>query len=151
MINLIGRKQAQEYLKLDEKTFKNYFQFSKEIIFTKIKNRYLFDKKDLDSWNYLKSSRTVTLDIKEYEECFEFAIKMAYSTKASHGTGIRGVRSEVQMADDFILGILAEHGIQKLLEAGDNVFEFTPKTPGKISFMCSMGMIRGEFTVIPNS
>ena len=44
-----------------------------------------------------------------------------------------------------------ELGIQKLLEAGDNVFEFTPKTPGKISFMCSMGMIRGEFTVIPNS
>ncbi len=41
---------------------------------------------------------------------------MAYSTKASHGTGIRGVRSEVQMSDDFILGILAEHGVQKFLK-----------------------------------
>ncbi|MBS3155074.1 hypothetical protein J4404_01100 [Candidatus Woesearchaeota archaeon] len=54
--------------------------------------------------------------MKEYEKCFEFAIKMAYSTKASHGTGIRGVRSEVQMSDDFILGILAEHGVQKFLK-----------------------------------
>lgn len=44
-----------------------------------------------------------------------------------------------------------ELGIQKLLNTGDNILEFTPKAPGKISFMCSMGMIRGEFTVIPNS
>ena len=41
---------------------------------------------------------------------------MAYSSKVSHGTGIRGVRSEVQMADDFILGILAEHGVKKFLK-----------------------------------
>lgn len=44
-----------------------------------------------------------------------------------------------------------ELGIQKLLNVGDNTFEFTPKAPGKISFMCSMGMIRGEFNVVPNS
>jgi sulfite exporter TauE/SafE/copper chaperone CopZ len=44
-----------------------------------------------------------------------------------------------------------ELGIQKLLDTGDNTFEFTPRAPGKISFMCSMGMLRGEFTVLPNS
>ncbi len=44
-----------------------------------------------------------------------------------------------------------ELGIQKLLEKGENTIEFTPKAPGKISFSCSMGMYRGEFTVVPNS
>lgn len=40
-------------------------------------------------------------------------------------------------------------GIQKLLEPGTNVFEFTPKEPGKIAFNCSMGMVGGSFTVVP--
>ena len=64
----------------------------------------------------LREENTVILSMTEYEECFEFAIKMAYSTRASHGTGIRGVRSEMQMSDDFILGILAEHGVKKFLK-----------------------------------
>ncbi|MEI8230911.1 MAG: sulfite exporter TauE/SafE family protein [Candidatus Peregrinibacteria bacterium] len=40
-------------------------------------------------------------------------------------------------------------GIQKVLAAGDNVFEFTPTSPGRIPFSCSMGMVRGSFTVLP--
>ena len=42
-------------------------------------------------------------------------------------------------------------GIQKLLESGINVFEFTPDKPGEIKFSCSMGMYRGSFTVVPQS
>ncbi|MEI6191231.1 MAG: hypothetical protein WCP24_02600, partial [bacterium] len=87
-----------------------------EISGYKLGSRWYFNKNDLESWNNLKTNRIVNLKLNEYEKCFEFAIKMAYSTKASHGTGIRGVRSEMQMADDFILGILAEHGIQKFLK-----------------------------------
>ena len=63
----------------------------------------------------LRKERTVRLSLAEYEKCFEFAIKMAYSSHSSHGTGIRGARSEVQVADDFILGILAEEGVAKFL------------------------------------
>lgn len=40
-------------------------------------------------------------------------------------------------------------GINKLLERGKNVFEFTPERPGEIAFNCSMGMVRGSFTVVP--
>lgn len=44
--------------------------------------------------------------------------------------------------------VIPSLGIQKVLAAGDNVFEFTPASPGRIPFSCSMGMVRGSFTVI---
>lgn len=112
----LTKNEAIEFLKIDSKEFNNYFQNSREIKGLKKGVRWYFDKDELLKWNTLRKSRTVSLFLKEYEKCFEFAIKMAYSTRASHGTGIRGMRSEVQMADDFILGILAEQGIQKFLK-----------------------------------
>ncbi len=44
--------------------------------------------------------------------------------------------------------VIPSLGIQKVLAAGDNIFEFTPQSPGRIPFSCSMGMVRGSFTVI---
>lgn len=118
MVDLIGSKEAREYLSIDEKEFNNFFKNSREIpAFQEKKGaRWKFKKSDLEKWKKLKGERTVELTLIEYEKCFEFAIKMAYASRQSRGTGIRGVRSEVQMADDFILGILAEHGVQKFLK-----------------------------------
>ncbi len=39
-------------------------------------------------------------------------------------------------------------GFQKVLDAGDNIVEFTPNEKGTITFSCAMGMYRGSFTVI---
>lgn len=39
-------------------------------------------------------------------------------------------------------------GIQKFLQPGNNVIEFTPSQPGQVAFSCSMGMFRGSFTVL---
>jgi len=44
--------------------------------------------------------------------------------------------------------VIPSLGIQKVLAAGDNIFEFTPESPGRIPFSCSMGMVRGSFTVL---
>ncbi len=38
--------------------------------------------------------------------------------------------------------------ISKALKSGDNVIEFTAPKKGRLGFMCSMGMVRGSFTVI---
>ncbi len=38
--------------------------------------------------------------------------------------------------------------IQKALEPGENIFEFTPKDPGFINFSCGMGMYRGRIEII---
>jgi len=114
--DLLSKKNAIKLLNIPEKNFENYFKSSGEIKGIKIGARWYFDRDELEKWDSLRKSRTISLSLKEYEKCFEFAIKMAYGSKNSRGTGIRGVRSEVQMADDFILGILAEHGVQKFLK-----------------------------------
>ncbi len=116
MTEELNKKEAIEFLGIPPKHFENYLKNSGEIKGFKIKNRWYFKKDELERWEKLRKDRRIILSLKEYEKCFEFAIKMAYSTKARHGTGIRGMRSEVQMADDFILGILAEHGLKKFLQ-----------------------------------
>jgi hypothetical protein len=113
---ILNSGEALEYLGISKKEFENYYKNSGEIKAYKERGRWKFKKEDLETWKRLKDERIVNLSLKEYQECFEFAIKMAYSGHTSRGTGIRGVRSEVQMVDDFILGILAEHGVKKFLK-----------------------------------
>lgn len=39
--------------------------------------------------------------------------------------------------------------ISKALRSGENIIEFTaPTNPGRLAFSCSMGMVRGSFTII---
>jgi hypothetical protein len=113
---MLTRKEAISFLEIPEKHFDNYFKISGEIPGFKQGNRWQFDRDALVQWAQSRDYGTVRLSLIEYQECFEFAIKMAYSTNSRHGTGIRGQRSEVQMADDFILGILAEKGFAKFMK-----------------------------------
>lgn len=43
--------------------------------------------------------------------------------------------------------VIPQFGIQKRLNPGENVIEFTPKKRGVVTFSCSMGMFRGSFQV----
>src|SRR3989338_1665833 len=113
MSEKLTKKDAIEFLDIPEKEFKNYFEFSKEIQGEKIGSRWYFDENILSEWKKLKDSRTIHLTMSEYETCFEFAIKMVYGGLSLNG--IRGQRTEVQAADDVILGILAEHAIKNFL------------------------------------
>lgn len=114
MENKLNKKQAIEFLGIDEKEFKNYQESSQEIEGEKLNGRWYFDKDMLEKWKNLKDSRTINLTMEEYEKCFEFAIKMVYGGLSLNG--IRGQRTEVQASDDVILGILAEHAIKKMLK-----------------------------------
>lgn len=109
----LSRKDAIKFLDILEKDFKNYHEFSKEIKGNSINRRWYFNEDDLIAWKNLKENRTIDLSIKEYEVCFEFAIKMVYGGLSLNG--IRGQRTEVQAADDVILGILAEHATKIFL------------------------------------
>jgi sulfite exporter TauE/SafE len=44
--------------------------------------------------------------------------------------------------------VVPKLNIQQALNAGENIFEFTPKDPGFINFSCGMGMYRGRIEVI---
>lgn len=39
-------------------------------------------------------------------------------------------------------------GVEKVIQPGENVIEFTPQEKGQIAFSCGMGMYRGSFEVI---
>ncbi len=38
--------------------------------------------------------------------------------------------------------------VSQTLRSGENIIEFTPPKKGQLAFMCSMGMVRGSFTVL---
>lgn len=44
--------------------------------------------------------------------------------------------------------IIPQYSMQKNLEAGDNIIEFTPEESGTIPYSCWMGMIRSKITVV---
>lgn len=46
--------------------------------------------------------------------------------------------------------IIKKYNLQKDLEIGDNVIEFTPTESGTVPFSCWMGMIRSKITVVDN-
>lgn len=115
MLEELSKKEAIKYLDISDKAFENYFKFSQEIKgYKKSNGRWYFSKEYLDNWKELKQDRTINLSMDEYEKSFEFAIKMVYGGLSLHG--IRGERTEVQAADDVILGILAEHAVKKFLK-----------------------------------
>jgi len=113
------KAEAIEFLELSKKEFENYLKNSKEIIGQKIKGRWYFDMDFLNSYKKMRDERIIKLSILEYERCFEFAIKMVYGGLSL--SGIRGRRSEVQGADDVILGILGEYAVKKFLKKQFNL------------------------------
>lgn len=114
MENMLSKKEALEFLEIDEKEFDNYHSISGEIVGEKQRGRWFFGEQKLKDWKKLKIERTILLSIEEYQKCFQFAIKMVYGGLSLNG--IRGQRTEVQAADDVILGILAEHAVKNLLK-----------------------------------
>lgn len=46
--------------------------------------------------------------------------------------------------------IIPEYNIEKKLEPGDNIIEFTPTESGTVPFSCWMGMIRSQISVYDN-
>jgi len=132
----LSKKEAIEFLRIDKKEFENYHKKSREITGKKVKKRWKFDKKFLEEWKNKKKNHTVSLSHAEYVKCFVFAIQMAYSKSSSAGTGIRGgTRSEMQQADDWIMGILAEFGLKKFLKIkyGIKIKLDTKAHPGRIT------------------
>lgn len=55
------------------------------------------------------------------------------------GTNARGCISSL---------VIPSMNISRSLQSGPNVIEFTPTTPGRLLFSCSMGMYRGYFNVL---
>ncbi len=81
----------------------------------------------------------------------------SYGYEPNHFTIRAGipVRWEVDASEaGGCLGVLVSRklGIQKLLDQNaPNVIEFTPTVTGEVAFSCSMGMFRGNLTILPQA
>lgn len=55
------------------------------------------------------------------------------------GSGVQGCTSQI---------VIPDLNIVKSIALGKNIIEFTAPNPGQLAFSCSMGMVRGSFTVL---
>ena len=109
----LTKKEAIDYLNIEENCFNNYFKNSREIRGFKRKpphGWWYFKKSELDVWNERKKANTIFLDLEDYENCFEFALKVVY------GGSSLGQRTEMQAVDNWITGRMAEYGFEKFME-----------------------------------
>ena len=77
MDKILTKREAVEFLGLEEKTFENYFLNADEFRCLKRNNRrgrYLFDQKELRQWLEGYKWRTVELNQKDYALCLDFAL-----------------------------------------------------------------------------
>ncbi|MDR1943312.1 MAG: sulfite exporter TauE/SafE family protein [Synergistaceae bacterium] len=65
-------------------------------------------------------------------------VPVKWNLKAERGT-INGCNNTV---------VIPSFGIEKRLQTGDNIIEFTPLKSGRYRYSCWMGMIRGMITVV---
>lgn len=65
-------------------------------------------------------------------------VPVKWTIQAAEGT-INGCNSKL---------LIPEYGVEKELEVGDNVIEFTPTKSGTFPYSCWMGMIRSQINVV---
>lgn len=125
----LTKVEAVDYLGIEWKEFDNYTSFSEEIKGFKERRRWYFKKSELDRWNAERKKGTVYLTIKEYEKCFEFALKVVYGGAAIFQ------RTEMEAADNWITGIIAEHAFKKFMKKrfGIKIYLDEKVHPGKIT------------------
>ena len=125
----LSKREAIEYLDIDSKAFENYVRFSEEIRGYKKSGRWYFKKKELDRWKDERKKGMINLTIKEYEKCFEFAIKVVYGGSSLYQ------RTEMEASDNWITGILAEQAFKKFMKNrfGVTIYLDNKVHPGQIT------------------
>ncbi len=75
--NILTKREAIEFLGLDEKIFDNYFKNASEFPSLERlsgRGRYKFNKEILKEWVKSKKWRTIELTIDDYALCLDFAL-----------------------------------------------------------------------------
>jgi plastocyanin domain-containing protein len=81
---------------------------------------------------------TTTLSSGGYEPIIvQAGIPVQWNIQAEPGS-INGCNNRI---------IVPEYNLEKALEPGDNIIEFTPKESGTVVFSCWMGMIRSQISI----
>ncbi len=119
MSEILTKKEAIEFLGLDEKIFDNYFKSAKEIPCLPRngdKGRFYFDKKILEDWRESISWRTVELNNEDYATCLDFALAQHFRSYVTSDWGTGRQREFGQKITNWMKGQLGEVAVKKFLK-----------------------------------
>jgi len=119
MDKILSKKEAIEFLGLDEKTFDNYFKNAEEFKSLPRQNgrgRFLFDQKELRKWLDDYKRRTVELTAQDYALCLDFALAQHFRGYVLSDWGTARQREFGQKITNWVKGQLAEVAVKKFLK-----------------------------------
>jgi hypothetical protein len=116
MSEILTKKQAIEFLNIDDKTFDNYFKNAGEFKSQDrngARGRFMFDKAVLQQWMDEFNWRTVVLDLNDYAQCLDFALAQHFRGYVLSDWGTGRQREFGQKINNWIRGQLAEVAVRK--------------------------------------
>lgn len=119
MQKLLTKKEAIEYLGLDDKTFDNYFKNATEfpcIDRNGGRGRFYFDQDILFKWKEGLAWRTVELDKEDYALCLDFALAQHFRNYVQSDFGTGRQREFGQKITNWVKGQLGEVAVKKFLK-----------------------------------
>lgn len=115
----LTKKQAINYLGLDEKIFDNYFRNAAEFSCLERsggRGRFYFDEETLRRWKEGLIWRTVELDREDYALCLDFALAQHFRNYVQSDFGTGRQREFGQKITNWVKGQLGEVAVKKFLK-----------------------------------
>lgn len=124
MADLLSKKEAIQLLRLDEKTFTNYFKNADEfhcVERRRGKGRFYFEERELKEWDRSRKWRTIELNFADYALCLDFALAQHFRGYVLSDWGTGRQREFGQKITNWVKGQLAEVAVQKFLQSNYGV------------------------------
>ncbi|MEK7522107.1 MAG: hypothetical protein AAB569_00860 [Patescibacteria group bacterium] len=124
MPKTLSKKEAVEYLGLDEMTFGNYFKNAAEFPCLERsggRGRFYFDESVLCKWKDSLVWRTVELDKEDYALCLDFALAQHFRNYVQSDFGTGRQREFGQKITNWVKGQLGEVAVKKFLKKEFNI------------------------------
>lgn len=116
---ILTKRQAVDFLGLDEKTFDNYFQNAGEFGCLERRGgrgRFYFSEAALREWKAGFDWRTVELTLTDYALCLDFALAQHFRGYVLADWGTARQREFGQKITNWVKGQLAEVAVKKFFE-----------------------------------
>jgi len=120
---ILKKNEAIAFLKLDEKTFDNYFKNAGEFSCLNRaggRGRFYFDEDELKFWLDSHNWRTVELDFNDYSLCLDFALAQHFRGYVLSDWGTARQREFGQKITNWVKGQLAEVAVKKFFNLNFN-------------------------------
>jgi hypothetical protein len=119
MDKILSKKEAVEFLKIDPKTFENYFKNADEFKCLERnggRGRFRFNEDELKKWKESNIWRTINLNIKDYALCLDFALAQHFKGYVISDFGTARQREFGQKITNWVKGQLGEIAVQKFFK-----------------------------------